>query len=42
MMLACDNRDCPVKWFHMSCVGLEVPPKAVGYVPSVSLHAIKH
>ncbi|XP_068761299.1 uncharacterized protein [Montipora capricornis] len=33
MMLACDNRDCPVKWFHMSCVGLEVPPKGSWICP---------
>ena len=21
-MIACDNRDCPIEWFHLGCVGL--------------------
>ena len=26
-MIACDNKDCPVEWFHYACVGLKTPPK---------------
>lgn len=27
-MVACDNDDCPIEWFHYACVGLEAQPKA--------------
>lgn len=26
-MVACDNPDCPVEWFHFECVGLTSKPK---------------
>ena len=26
-MVACDNDDCAIEWFHYSCVGLKKPPK---------------
>ncbi|KAI8984478.1 hypothetical protein BDF20DRAFT_392351 [Mycotypha africana] len=26
-MVACDNPDCEVEWFHLECVGLQTPPK---------------
>lgn len=26
-MIACDNTECPVEWFHYSCVGLKGQPK---------------
>ena len=41
MMLACDNKDCPVKWFHMSCVGLEVPPKGSWICPKCEFACYK-
>lgn len=41
MMLACDNKDCPVKWFHMSCVGLEVPLKGSWICPKCEFACYK-
>ncbi|KAJ6645809.1 Inhibitor of growth protein 4 [Pseudolycoriella hygida] len=26
-MVACDNLDCPIEWFHFACVGLVTKPK---------------
>ncbi|EEB89597.1 hypothetical protein MPER_12284 [Moniliophthora perniciosa FA553] len=25
-MIGCDNADCEIEWYHLSCVGLEVVP----------------
>ena len=25
-MIACDNEDCPIEWFHYPCVGVSTPP----------------
>ena len=30
-MVACDNADCPIEWFHYECVGLDEPPKGKWY-----------
>jgi len=30
-MVACDNPDCPIEWFHYECVGLDEPPKGKWY-----------
>ncbi|RKP17386.1 hypothetical protein ROZALSC1DRAFT_30797, partial [Rozella allomycis CSF55] len=30
-MIACDNDDCDVEWFHYDCVGLSQPPKGKWY-----------
>ncbi|KAG4106345.1 hypothetical protein H8356DRAFT_1628677 [Neocallimastix lanati (nom. inval.)] len=30
-MIACDNEDCAIEWFHYSCVGLVGPPKGKWY-----------
>lgn len=30
-MIACDNKECPIEWFHYSCVGLTVEPKGKWY-----------
>ncbi|GAC96806.1 hypothetical protein PHSY_004390 [Pseudozyma hubeiensis SY62] len=30
-MVACDNDDCSLEWFHYSCVGLTRPPKKEWY-----------
>ena len=27
-MIGCDNKECPYKWFHLSCLKLKVTPKA--------------
>lgn len=27
-MVGCDNHECSIEWFHLSCVGLRVAPKA--------------
>ena len=27
-MIACDNEDCPVEWFHYLCVGISAPPSS--------------
>lgn len=26
-MVACDNKECPVEWFHIACIGLSQIPK---------------
>ena len=31
-MMACDNPECPIKWFHYKCVGLNVPQSVDGFV----------
>lgn len=30
-MVACDNKDCKIEWFHYACVGLIAPPKGRWY-----------
>ena len=30
-MVACDNPDCLIEWFHYECVGLDEPPKGKWY-----------
>lgn len=30
-MIACDNSDCKIEWFHYGCVGLKDPPKGKWY-----------
>jgi len=32
-MVACDNDDCPIEWFHFGCVGLTTKPKGKWYCP---------
>ncbi|KAI9104552.1 inhibitor of growth protein 4-like protein [Phlyctochytrium arcticum] len=32
-MIECDNEDCPIEWFHYSCVGLTAPPKGKWFCP---------
>ena len=31
-MVACDNTDCPIEWFHFGCVGLTVMVRVAGVV----------
>ncbi|KAI9305466.1 hypothetical protein BJ944DRAFT_200982 [Cunninghamella echinulata] len=30
-MVACDNDECDIEWFHIECVGLRSPPKGKWY-----------
>lgn len=30
-MIACENKDCPIEWFHFGCVGLLESPKGKWY-----------
>ncbi len=32
-MIACDNADCPIEWFHFQCVGLEESPNRTWFCP---------
>ena len=32
-MIACDNPDCPIEWFHIGCMGLSSIPKGKWYCP---------
>lgn len=32
-MVACDNTECPIEWFHFACVGLTEQPKGKWYCP---------
>ena len=31
LMIGCDNNDCPYKWFHVGCVGLDCIPRGEWY-----------
>lgn len=33
-MVACDNPDCKIEWFHFGCVGLKEQPKGKWYCPN--------
>ncbi|KAI0504722.1 hypothetical protein KFK09_015675 [Dendrobium nobile] len=33
-MVACDNPDCKIEWFHYGCVGLKEQPKGKWYCPN--------
>lgn len=32
-MIGCDNDECPIEWFHFSCVSLNHKPKGKWYCP---------
>ena len=32
-MIACDNKSCPIEWFHFKCVGLKTEPKGEWFCP---------
>ncbi|XP_040098964.1 inhibitor of growth protein 2 isoform X1 [Oryx dammah] len=32
-MIGCDNEQCPIEWFHFSCVSLTYKPKGKWYCP---------
>uniref|UniRef100_A0A0E0GGN1 PHD finger protein ING n=1 Tax=Oryza nivara TaxID=4536 RepID=A0A0E0GGN1_ORYNI len=33
-MVACDNNDCKIEWYHFGCVGVKEHPKGKWYCPS--------
>lgn len=33
-MVACDNANCKIKWYHFECVGLYKNPEGSWYCPS--------
>uniref|UniRef100_A0A0D6R832 PHD finger protein ING n=1 Tax=Araucaria cunninghamii TaxID=56994 RepID=A0A0D6R832_ARACU len=33
-MIACDNPDCKIEWFHYGCVGIKERPKGKWYCPN--------
>ncbi|VDN98618.1 unnamed protein product [Rodentolepis nana] len=35
-MVACDNKNCPIEWFHFGCVGLTSKPKGAWYCSQCS------
>lgn len=35
-MVACDNSECPLEWFHYPCVGITTSPKGKWYCPMCS------
>ncbi|XP_054721668.1 inhibitor of growth protein 4-like [Uloborus diversus] len=35
-MIGCDNPDCPIEWFHFSCLGLTSKPKGKWYCSNCS------
>ena len=37
-MIACDNPNCKIEWFHYSCVGLTSAPKGNWYCPDCRQH----
>jgi len=32
-MIGCDNSDCKIEWFHLSCLRLAIAPKGKWYCP---------
>jgi len=32
-MIACDNEDCEIEWFHLECVGLTQVPSEKWFCP---------
>lgn len=40
-MVACDNPECPVEWFHFACVGLTTNPRGKWFCPLCTRHASK-
>lgn len=42
-MIACDNKDCKIEWFHYECVGITTPPEGEWYCEEcrISLGIVK-
>ena len=37
-MIACDNLNCPIEWFHFGCVGLSSKPRGQWFCMECSDH----
>ncbi|KAI9263386.1 hypothetical protein BDA99DRAFT_438287, partial [Phascolomyces articulosus] len=37
-MILCDNDDCPIQWYHFSCVGLTKASKGDWYCKECQAH----
>ncbi|VDK17431.1 unnamed protein product [Anisakis simplex] len=40
-MVACDNKSCPIEWFHYDCVNLTQPPKGKWFCPHCSQNKLR-
>ncbi|GIY25273.1 inhibitor of growth protein 5 [Caerostris darwini] len=40
-MIGCDNGDCPIEWFHFSCVGLSNKPKGKWFCSNCAMERKK-
>ena len=36
-MIACDNKECKIEWFHMICLKMKSTPKGKWYCPDCCL-----
>lgn len=41
-MVACDNKECEIEWFHYDCVGVTQPPKGKWYCPDCTRKMNNH
>lgn len=41
-MVACDNVECEIEWFHYDCVGITQPPKGKWYCPDCTRKMTSH
>ncbi|KAK9700934.1 hypothetical protein K7432_018645 [Basidiobolus ranarum] len=41
-MIACDNTECEIEWFHYQCVDLKAPPKGAWYCKECQSSVKKH
>lgn len=41
-MVACDNKDCKIEWFHYQCVGITQTPKGTWYCPTCRVKMTGH
>lgn len=42
IMIACDNSECAIEWFHYACMGLKKEPKGKWYCPDCRLGINNH
>lgn len=40
-MIACDDKNCPIEWYHLSCSGLSRPPKGQWFCKSCTIRRAK-
>lgn len=41
-MVACDNDECEIEWFHYDCVGINQPPKGKWFCPECTRKMTGH